>query len=357
MSEEIIKAEEQEILSFDDKINLINEKYINILEELLEKFKYHEEISGQLEFDLKYIKDALKEDKFNIIDRLTDNFLFCFEQITEHNIDYFKYQTDKIKKNGKYYKNKISKLGNKTVFKRVLSELDNKSTTKIFTVLIEMFELLIVKDSENDDSITFINEYTEYVKENFNENKNFSKMIMVFDNVDNMFSNIPDENDTRLAVDIEKEKSKDKKEKVKGKKGKSFGLDGIEGMGEDFIKGLETTKIAQLAKNISQKIKPEDFPILSDPSKLLSSLSNNSEGGDDSGNSIQNLLKFVVGEVEDAFKKENMNEKDLVNEAQNIMGKFQNMSGFNPMSMMGGGDGEGGFDFGKIAEIFSNIKK
>jgi len=354
MSEEIIKTEEPELLSFDDKINLVNEKYINILDELLEKFKYHEEISGQLEFDLKYIKDALKEDKMNIIDRLTDNFLFCFEQITEHNIDYFTYQKDKIKKNGKYYKNKISKIGNKTSFKRVLSELDNKSTTKIFSVLIEIFELLTVKDTEN---IIFMNEYVEYVKENFNENKNFSKMIMVFDNVDNMFSNIPDENDTRLAADIEKEKSKDKKEKVKGKKGKSFGLDGIEGMGEDFIKGLETTKIAQLAKNISQKIKPEDFPILSDPSKLLSSLTNNSEGnGEDSGNSIQNLLKFVVGEVEDAFKKENMNEKDLVNEAQNIMGKFQNMAGFNPMSMMGG-DGEGGFDFGKIAEIFSNIKK
>jgi hypothetical protein len=359
MSEEIEQIEISDYIeppkSFSDKINIINEKYINIFEELLEKFKYHEDLLPSIEYDLKYIKNAINDDQFNIIDRLTNNFLYCFEQITEHNVDYFTYQKDKVKKDGKSVKNKISKLGNKTVFKRILSEIDHKSINKLFSDIIEIFELLTEK---NDDTIIFMNEYIDYVKENFDDNKNFNKMIMVIDNVDDMFSNIPDEKDTKSAIEIEKEKGKNKKDK-KSKKSKNPMEGMMEGMmdgaGGEFIKGLETTKIAQLAKNISQKIKQEDFPILSDPAQLLSSLSNN--GSNDSGNSIQNLLKFVVGEVEDAFKKENMNEADLVNEAQNIMGKFQNMSGFNPMSMLGGEGKEGDFDFSKIAEIFANIKK
>ena len=75
--------------------------------------------------------------------------------------------------------------------------------------------------------------------------------------------------------------------------------------------------------NISEKINMDDFPSLNDPSKLLSSLGNPSEEG-----GIQNLLKFVIDEVQGAFKDNNLNENDLVNEAQDIMGKFKNMSGF-----------------------------
>lgn len=57
------------------------------------------------------------------------------------------------------------------------------------------------------------------------------------------------------------------------------------------MKGLETTKIAQLAKNISEKINIDDFPALNDPSKLLSSLTDSSS---EENGGIQNLLKFVV---------------------------------------------------------------
>jgi hypothetical protein len=117
----------------------------------------------------------------------------------------------------------------------------------------------------------------------------------------------------------------------------------------DFMNGLENTKIAQLAKNISQKINLDDFPVLTDPSKLLSSLANPSENGA----GIQDLLKFVVGEVEGAFKNNNINENDLVNEAQGIMGQFSNMSGFDPMSILK----DGNLDMNQFADIFSNIGK
>ena len=125
--------------------------------------------------------------------------------------------------------------------------------------------------------------------------------------------------------------------------------DGEADIGLDFMKGLENTKIAQLAKNISQKINVDEFPLLTDPSKLLSSLSNPTENG----GGIQELLKFVVGEVEGAFKTNNINETDLVSEAQNIMGQFSNMSGFDPMSILK----EGNLDMNQFANIFSNMGK
>jgi hypothetical protein len=202
------------------------------------------------------------------------------------------------------------------------------------------------KSLSENGLIVFNNDYIEYVKDNFTENKNYSKMIMVFDNIDNILNTELDDSneidsDTEDLVEVNKSQNKkDKKSKSK-KNGPSLGT--------DFMKGLENTKIAQLAKNISEKININDFPALSDPSKLLSSLGNSSEEG-----GIQNLLKFVVGEVEQAFKGNNLNEKDLIGEAQNIMGQFKNMSGFDPMSML---QENPDFDVNQFANIFSKMSK
>jgi hypothetical protein len=170
-------------------------------------------------------------------------------------------------------------------------------------------------------------------------------MIMVLDNVDNILNSQLNEveldNEEENEVEKEYKKSKSNKNKSKNKKNSK--------LGPDFMKGLENTKIAQLAKNISEKININEFPDLTDPSKLLSSLSNPGENG----GGIQNLLKFVVGEVEDAFKNNNLNEKDLVNEAQNIMGQFSNMSGFDPMSLLKGNN----LDINQFADIFSKMGK
>jgi hypothetical protein len=168
-------------------------------------------------------------------------------------------------------------------------------------------------------------------------------MIMVFDNIDNIFNAKLDESDILEEEEELKvtKKTKNNKKKNNSKKNNT----------DNFMKGLENTKIAQLAKNISEKINVNDFPDLTDPSKLLSSLSNPSS--DESGG-IQNLLKFVVGEVEDAFKNNNLNEKDLIGEAQNIMGQFQNMSGFDPMSFFKNNEN---LDINQFADIFSKMKK
>jgi hypothetical protein len=231
----------------------------------------------------------------------------------------------------------LPKIGNKTLLKIILTESDSKNYNTIFKDIIDFFNLLIVKDEDN--KMVFNDEYVNYVKEHFSENKNYNKIIMVFDNLDNILNQIDDEIDEKDEKYIEEESKKNKSKKNKSKKNG--------GLGADFMKNLENTKIAELAKNISQKINIDDFPSLADPSKLLSSLGNPEEGG------IQNLLKFVIGEVEESFKNNNINENDLVNEAQNIMGQFQNSSGFDPMSILSNNN----IDLEQFANIFSKMSK
>ncbi len=342
-------AVNEQTQSFDDIIVSINTKYIALLSTLIEKFKYHDELIGPLEHDLKLTNEKLLTNKYQVLDTITSNFLYCMEQISDHNSDYFIYQKEKVqKKNGKVHKNRLPKLGNRTVFKKILNELDNKSSNIIFSNLVDYFKAFTYKEN---DVLYFSDEYIQYVKDNFNDDKNFSKMIMVIDNINNILeesdyvenkSDEESENDNENTDNNNTKKNKKDKKKGKSKKdGSNIGL--------DFMNGLENTKIAQLAKNISEKINLEDYPILTDPTKLLSSLSNPT----DNGNGIQDLLKFVVGEVEGAFKNNNMTEGDLIGEAQNIMGQFSNMSGFDPMSVLK----EGNLDMSQFADIFSNLSK
>jgi hypothetical protein len=340
------------VYEFNDAIPLINEKYLLFLNELLEKFKYHEELSGSIQHDIKLMNEKLISNKYQIINTITDNFLFCLEQIADYNSDYFIYQKEKVhRKNGKVYKNKLPKVGNKTLLKTILEDSD--SSKKIFNDIVDIFYLLTFK---NDNNLVFNDDYVQYVKDNFDDNKNYSKILMVFDNVDNILNSelieetedLDNVDDTLLDED-NKKNNKNNKNSKNSKKNKNKKIPSI---GPEFMKSLENTKIAQLAKNISEKININDFPSLNDPSKLLSSFTNPSEEG-----GIGNLLKFVVGEVETALKSNNLNETDLVGEAQNLMGQFQNMSGFNPMSILENLGGEGGFDPSQFASIFENMKK
>ena len=344
---ESVTEEKKELLSFEELIPIVNEKYLSFLNELLEKFKYHDHLAGPLDHDFKLAQEKLLENKYQVIDTIINNCLYCLEQLADHNSDYFIYQKEKItKKNGKSYKNKLPKIGNRTLLKKVLSEAESKSIPKIFKDIIDMFMLLTFKNEYN--IILFNEDFVDYVKENFDENKNFSKMIMVIDNVNNILdSKLEEIDESQIIEEDSDDEIKKSKSKSKGKKEKNKSKGAI---GPDFLKGLENTKIAQLAKNISEKINIDDFPALSDPSKLLSSLGDSSnEGG------IQNLLKFVVGEVEGAFKDNTLNEKELIGEAQNLMGQFQNMSGFDPMSLLSGD--KGNIDINQFANIFSKMGK
>merc|ERR1711991_76313 len=131
---------------------------------------------------------------------------------------------------------------------------------------------------------------------------------------------------------------KEEESKKKSKKNKSEN-----NSGEEFIKGIENTKIAKMAKNISEKINLDDFPILTDPSKLLSTLTNPEEGL----GSVGGLMDVVMKEVQSSFQEGNGEENDLINEAQNIMGKL-NGTNLDPVNLMKNMN----LDMDKMADLF-----
>ena len=346
-------------LSFDEIIPIINQKYLNAISNLNSLFKHHKELGPSIKNDIEKMNENLITDKYHILNILTDNYLYCLEEVKDLNADFFVYQeVKKIKKKGKVTKSKISKIGEKTSLKEILPNLKTKTCQIFFKDIFEIFELLVYEDENG----TFIlsEDYLEYIKEVFGSNKNYNKILLVIDNIDNIFSNYDENeideqiNQSILQEQKEKENKKNKKDKDKNKKSSNEGFGNLgESMGENFMKGIEDTKIATLAKNISEKINLTDFPVLNDPSKLLASLTNPGQNGED-GKGIGDLLQFVIGEVQEAFKGGNgLSENDLVNEAQNIMGKFGNMAGFDPSKIMNNPN----LNLNQFADIFASMTK
>ena len=319
-------------LTFDQLVEVINDKYFDFLKNVQKIYENHETLGKSVSYDIEYFKEKIESDPNAILTFITDNYLYCLEEIKDKNSDFFVYQKEKtIKKKGnsknniKIIKNKLTKVGNKTLLKSVLENLKNDTNSELLNEIMEIFKLLIYED---ENVYAFHEDYLEFVNSNFESNKNYNKICNTIENIDLIIGNI-EENDIEEAEYKEKmqkmgkESSKDKK---KGKKSKNSGPD----IGKDFIKGIENTKIAQMAKSISEKINLEDFPILTDPSKLLSTLTNPEEGL----GSIGGLLDVVMKEVQSSFKDGgDGNENDLINEAQNIMGKL-NGSNLDPMNIM-----------------------
>ena len=72
LQEEKNIIEEVKILSFSESLPLINDKYISLLNDLNEKFKYHDDLSGPLESDLNLTTEKLPSNKYQVIDIITD---------------------------------------------------------------------------------------------------------------------------------------------------------------------------------------------------------------------------------------------------------------------------------------------
>tara|TARA_B110000483_G_scaffold138665_1_gene165722 strand:+ start:8032 stop:9204 length:1173 start_codon:yes stop_codon:yes gene_type:complete len=329
-------------LTFEQLVEGISEKYFEFLNKVDNIFKNHDSLSKSIKHDINYLGEKYKTNPYAVLVTITDNYLYCLEQIKDKNIDFFKYQKDKImkKKGGskgsvKVIKNKITKIGNKTVLKDILSNIKPETSKELFNEIIEIFKLLIYED---ENIYNFHDDYLEFVKENFDTNKNYNKIMMVIENIDSIMGNLEDD---ELEEKEYEEKMKSEKESDSKKK-KSKKKDG--NVGEEFIKGIEDTKIAQMAKNISEKINLDDFPILTDPSKLLSTLTNPEEGL----GSIGGLMDVVMKEVKASFEQTNSNENDLINEAQNIMGKLSGTN-LDPVNLMKNMN----IDMEKMGELFN----
>lgn len=332
-------------LTFDELVLVINDKYFDFLDKILKIYENHDTLSRSIKFDIEYLKEKLVDKKEAVLSLITDNYLYCLEQIKDKNSDFFIYQKEKVikkksnsKGNVKIIKNKITKIGNKTLLKNVLENLKRETVIDLFNELMEVFKLLIYEDDEN--VYNFHEDYLEFIKINFENNKNYNKICVVIDNIDLLIGSLEEdqieENEYREKIDLE---NKEKKEKKKSKK-KSKNDNNI---GEEFIKGIENTKIAKMAKNISEKINLDDFPILTDPSKLLSTLTNPEEGL----GSVGGLMDVVMKEVQSSFQEGNGEENDLINEAQNIMGKL-NGTNLDPVNLMKNMN----LDMDKMADLF-----
>jgi len=356
--EDDVEDEDYIELTFDEIIPVINQKYINAISNLYSLFKHHKELGPSIKNDIAKINTSLNDDKYHVLNVLTDNYLYCLEQVKDLNADFFIYQeVKKIKRKGKITKTKLSRIGDKTSLKEILPNLKTKTCQIFFKDIFEIFELLVYEDE--NCTFNFNEDYLEFINENFSNNNNYNKIQLVIDNIDTIFSNY-DENEIDEQINqsiLQEEKEKEDKKNKKNKKNKKSTSEGFgnlgENLGENFMKGIEDTKIASLAKNISEKINLTDFPVLNDPSKLLSSLTNPGQQGED-GKGIGDLLQFVIGEVQEAFKGgDGLSENDLVNEAQNIMGKFGNMSGFDPSKIMNNPN----LNLNQFADIFANMTK
>jgi len=354
MSDDIldsIELEKDEVqqppLSFSDTIERVSESYLELLELVFSKLN-SKELRELFQTEMDTIRNKYNKNGYVILTFITDNFLYCLEHIVDHNGDYFLYQTEKVKsKSGKIRKNKLSKIVGSVYLKTVIEEMDSKTINLIFSRIHDLFHMLSIRE---ENKIVFQKEYIEFIHENFGENKNYNKIIMVVENTDDILNQEEEEPEVEAPEESPDEKGNDVENKKDKKKKKSKGMfDNM--MNPDFIKNLENTKIARLAKNISEKIKIEDFPLLNDPSKLFESFTgNNNEGGND----LQNLMKTVIQEVQSSFQDNKLDETDLIQEAQGIM---QNMGGLNPMDLFGKGENGENKGLGMFEKLFSNISK
>lgn len=325
LEQEDNEDEEEDVLeiTFDELLNAINDRYFKLLKKVNTIMENHETINKSIQYDIEYFKDKLIENPFAILIFITDNYLYCLEQIKDRNSDFFIYQKEKtIKKNGKTIKNKITRMGNKTSLKVILNNIKRETSLSIFNDIIDIFKLLTY---EEDNVYNFHDDYLEFIQENFKLNKNFNKISIVLENIDSIIGSFDDDvlEEEEYAKKMEETQKQNKKNISRNKKKKD------DNIGQDFLKGVEDTKIAKMAKQISEKINLDDFPILQDPSKLLSTLTNPEEGM----SSIGGLMEVVMKEVQSSFQNNDSNENDLVNEAQNIMGKLSG-TGLDPMNLM-----------------------
>jgi hypothetical protein len=348
-SVELEKDEAPTFLSYSETVEQISEHYFELLHSLLPKIN-NKELQDLLKSETENIRNKYSKNGYAILTFLTDNYLYCLEHIVDHNGDYFLYQTEKVKsKSGKIRKNKLSKIAGSILLKTLIEELDSKTINFIFLKIHEIFLKLTFQE---ENKISFHKEYIEFIHENFGENKNYNKIIMVLENTDEILNQEEEEpeEEAQVGEDPSDNSSTGTKKDKKKKKNKGGMFENM--MNPDFIKNLENTKIAQLAKNISEKIKIEDFPMLSDPSKLFESFTG---GNPENGNDFQNLMKTVIQEVQTSFQDNKLNETDLIQEAKGIM---NNMGGLNPMDLFGKKeDGKDGLNMGMFEQMFSHISK
>ena len=70
-------------LTFEQLISAINQKYLDYMKKCLSIFENHETLSKSISHDIEYLTNKLETNPYACLITLTDNYLYCFEQIKE----------------------------------------------------------------------------------------------------------------------------------------------------------------------------------------------------------------------------------------------------------------------------------
>lgn len=114
----------------------------------------------------------------------------------------------------------------------------------------------------------------------------------------------------------------------------STGMPNLENM-------FEGSSIGNIVKELSEDINEEDFGDVSNPADLFNSLLNPSEGGD---NKLQNIMSKVMKTMDEKMKSGEINQEQMMNEAQGMMGNL------GPIMQGLGGNGQGGGDMNAMMQ-------
>ena len=328
-------TENVEEINFNSVKNQINQKYIDLLENLNETLKKtglnNEKHLISYEKNFVSFKKRDDEYKFNFI---INNYLHILPYVVEHNLDFFltqkPYLLKKTKKSKKKIPNKKSTHicpGN--MLRYVIKGLknspkdgkvsDNNTLDEIFNNLTSLFELL--SNEENN----YLEDLKNYILETTKDKNILQKQKVVLDNFDIILNN-KEEVQEISSSDDEDEKKDDKKEESKQEK---LPFD------ESF---MENSSIGQLAKEISEELNPDDLKDLENPSDLLGTLF----GGGGANSKLSNIIGKVVSKVGDKIKDGKLDHNILGNEAKNIMSSFGGMENLAK---------------GNMGDIFGNLFK
>ena len=246
-------------------------------------------------------------------------------------------------------------------FKELYHSNISDNTKKVIWKYLQLLLLTGINDMKDNDA------FGESAKlfEAIDNNQLFEKISETMSGLEEMFSNYSNnvgENENNEQDDqIEDDNNGSDDDETESKSNKKFNMNDFKDFLDpeklnDHLSGIMDGKIGQLAKEIAGDAM-EDFK---------------SEGIDleDSENAMKNmfknptklmgLVKKIGGKLDKKMKDGSIDEKELLEEATDIMDKIQDIPGLkNMMSQMGMGGGKNGkMDFkGMMSRMQSNLKE
>ena len=221
-----------------------------------------------------------------------------------------------------------------------------KNREVIWKYLHTLYILGITYKGEVGDLVKIIENINNLDNEDLISNLNNQAKIMV-----DMFKNISmNKNEEQPDESVDAEDNEDTEPKHEDKKGKGH-TTGLEDM-------LQNSKIADLAKELSEEINLDDN--FTDPSEIMNNLT-----GDPT--KMFDLIKVIGGKIQNKISTGDLNESELLDEAQNMFLKISknnnlfNNDIFKKMASTmskgaGGAGGAGGMpDIANMASMMSGM--